>query len=97
MQVLLAMAKKRYPHYPILSYRLTNSGVVGFIKYNFATGPGITGWVMWASLGVMVWFAREKSRRVDFERCGLSFFLCYEAEVQILVLSSCMPSTRDSL
>jgi len=51
------------------------SGVVGFLKYNFATGPGITGWIMWTALGVMVWFAREKSRRANFERYVPGFLL----------------------
>jgi hypothetical protein len=64
------MAKKRYitGAIPYMWVGLINSGVVGFLKYNFATGPGITGWVMWAALGIMVWFAREKSRRANFER-----------------------------
>lgn len=35
---------------------------------NFATGPGVTGWIMWLALGVMVWFAIEKRRRAHFER-----------------------------
>jgi hypothetical protein len=67
-KILLAIAKKRYPNRANPGRRLISSGVVGFIKYNFATGPGITGWLMWASLGIMVWFAREKSKRANVER-----------------------------
>jgi len=43
-------------------------GFVGFLKYNFTTGPGVTGWVMWIILGIMVWFAMEKRKRANFER-----------------------------
>jgi len=39
-----------------------------FLLTNFATGPGITGWLMWICLGVMVFFAMEKRRRVNFEK-----------------------------
>lgn len=53
---------------PTSCTKLTGSGFVGFLKLNFATGPGITGWIMWAALGVMVWFAMEKRRRAHFER-----------------------------
>lgn len=41
----------------------TSTGFVGFLRANFATGPGLTGWAMWAALGTMVWFALEKNRR----------------------------------
>lgn len=44
------------------------SVVQGFAMANFATGPGITGWIMLAALLVMVWFAVEKRRRKHFER-----------------------------
>lgn len=42
--------------------------LVLFLQANFATGPGLTGWIMTAALGVMVWFAMEKRRRAHFER-----------------------------
>lgn len=42
--------------------------VVVFLEANFATGPGVTGWIMTATLGIMVWFAMEKKRRANFER-----------------------------
>ncbi|KAK1926379.1 ferric reductase NAD binding domain-containing protein [Papiliotrema laurentii] len=51
------------------------SGVKGFFEYNFATGPGVTGWVMWLALGIMVWFAMEKRRRTHFERFWYSHHL----------------------
>ncbi|KAG9226910.1 hypothetical protein CCMSSC00406_0003417 [Pleurotus cornucopiae] len=41
--------------------------IVGFLAANFATGPGLTGWIMTAALGIMVWFAIEKRRRAHFE------------------------------
>lgn len=48
----------------------TSSGVVGFLLANFATGPGVTGWIMTVALGIMVWYAMEKRRRAPgkFER-----------------------------
>ncbi|WWD07921.1 hypothetical protein V865_006028 [Kwoniella europaea PYCC6329] len=53
----------------------TNTGIVGFLKFNFITGPGATGWIMWVALGVMVWFAMEKRRRAHFERFWYSHHL----------------------
>jgi len=41
--------------------------VVAFLLANFATGPGVTGWIMTAALGIMVWFAMEKRKRAHFE------------------------------
>lgn len=46
----------------------TGQRIGAFFMANFATGPGITGWIMWASLGVMVFFAMEKRRRAHFEK-----------------------------
>ncbi|KAI0260016.1 NADPH oxidase isoform 2 [Gloeopeniophorella convolvens] len=40
---------------------------VAFLNLNFATGPGITGWIMTAALAIMVWYAMEKRRRAHFE------------------------------
>ncbi|KAA1471994.1 NADPH oxidase [Dentipellis sp. KUC8613] len=40
---------------------------VAFLIANFATGPGATGWIMTAALGIMVWYAMEKRRRARFE------------------------------
>ncbi|KAF7798141.1 hypothetical protein EIP86_009357 [Pleurotus ostreatoroseus] len=40
---------------------------VAFLAANFATGPGITGWIMTAALFIMVWYAMEKRRRARFE------------------------------
>ncbi|KAJ3499109.1 hypothetical protein NLJ89_g10135 [Agrocybe chaxingu] len=53
----------------------TSKRVVAFIAANFITGPGLTGWIMVAALGVMAWFAREKSRRAHFERFWYSHHL----------------------
>ncbi|WVQ97829.1 hypothetical protein IAU59_004944 [Kwoniella sp. CBS 9459] len=53
----------------------TNTGFVGFLEFNFITGPGATGWVMTVALGVMVWFAMEKRRRAHFERFWYSHHL----------------------
>lgn len=37
--------------------------IAEFLLTNFTTGPGVTGWIMTAALGTMVWFAAEKRRR----------------------------------
>jgi len=47
----------------------TKTGFKGFLLANFATGPGITGWIMTIILGTMVWFAMEKRKKKNFERC----------------------------
>ncbi|KAI0061220.1 NADPH oxidase [Artomyces pyxidatus] len=41
---------------------------VAFLAANFATGPGLTGWIMTAALAIMVWYAMEKRRRAHFEK-----------------------------
>lgn len=50
-------------------YSATTTGqrVVAFLLANFTTGPGVTGWIMTAALGIMVFFAMEKRRRANFE------------------------------
>ena len=55
----------------------TNAGqrVIVFILANIVTGPGWTGWIMTAALGIMVFFAVEKRRRVHFERFWYSHHL----------------------
>ncbi|EKM56649.1 uncharacterized protein PHACADRAFT_253883 [Phanerochaete carnosa HHB-10118-sp] len=47
--------------------KTTGQRIVAFLEANFATGPGVTGWIMTAALGIMVWFAIEKRRRAHFE------------------------------
>lgn len=57
---------------------------VAFLAANFATGPGVTGWIMTVALGIMVWYAMEKRRRANFERFWYShhlfiiFFICWQ-------------------
>ncbi|KAG0145445.1 hypothetical protein CROQUDRAFT_93806 [Cronartium quercuum f. sp. fusiforme G11] len=53
----------------------TNTGIVGFIGANFITGPGATGWIMTISLGTIVWYARDKPRRANYERFWYSHHL----------------------
>ncbi|KAF9563848.1 NADPH oxidase isoform 2 [Agrocybe pediades] len=53
----------------------TKERFVAFLAANFTTGPGATGWIMTAALAVMVWFAREKTRRAHFERFWYSHHL----------------------
>ncbi|KAH8978949.1 NADPH oxidase [Lactarius akahatsu] len=48
---------------------------VTFLNANFATGPGLTGWIMTVALGIMVWYAMEKRRRANFERFWYSHHL----------------------
>ncbi|OCH90477.1 NADPH oxidase [Obba rivulosa] len=58
--------------------------IVAFLEANFITGPGATGWVMTAALGIMVFFAIEKRRRKNFEWFWYShhlfivFFICWQ-------------------
>ena len=47
--------------------KTTGQRVLVFILAQFITGPGATGWIMTAALGIMVWFAIEKRRRAHFE------------------------------
>ena len=63
------------------------SAPVQFLILNFATGTGITGWIMTAALAIMVWFAVEKRRRRPnggFEKFWYThhlfivFFLCWQ-------------------
>jgi predicted ferric reductase len=55
-----------------------------FLQANFATGPGVTGWIMTACLFVMVWYATEKRRRARFEafwythHLFILFFICWQ-------------------
>ncbi|XP_006455334.1 hypothetical protein AGABI2DRAFT_194938 [Agaricus bisporus var. bisporus H97] len=49
--------------------------VVIFLLTNFTTGPGVTGWIMTACLGIMAFFAMEKRRRAHFERFWYSHHL----------------------
>ncbi|CEQ39089.1 SPOSA6832_00566 [Sporobolomyces salmonicolor] len=54
------------------------------LEVNFATGPGVTGWLMVLSLGTMVYFAQENRKRTHFERFYYShllfvpFFVCWQ-------------------
>lgn len=47
--------------------KTTGQRIVAFLGANFLTGPGVTGWIMTATLGTMVFFALEKRRRAHFE------------------------------
>lgn len=57
---------------------------VAFLNANFATGPGLTGWIMTAALGIMVFYAGEKRRRANFEQFWYThhlfiiFFICWQ-------------------
>jgi len=57
---------------------------LAFLDANFATGPGVTGWIMTVVLGIMVYFAMEKRKRAHFERFWYShhlfivFFICWQ-------------------
>jgi predicted ferric reductase len=45
-----------------------NQGFKGFLMANFATGPGLSGYIMLAALMAMVFTSTEKPRRAKFER-----------------------------
>ncbi|KAK2463316.1 hypothetical protein APHAL10511_004627 [Amanita phalloides] len=55
-----------------------------FLAANFATGPGVTGWIMTASLFFIVYYALEKKRSANFERFWYShhlfivLFICWQ-------------------
>jgi len=53
--------------------------IAAFLAINFTTGPGVTGWIMTAALFIIVFFAREKKRRANFERFWYShhMFIVY--------------------
>ncbi|KAF5313418.1 hypothetical protein D9611_008566 [Ephemerocybe angulata] len=53
----------------------TAKRITAFLAANFITGPGVTGWIMWLALGIMVFFAMEKRRRAHFERFWYSHHL----------------------
>lgn len=52
----------------IQSANTTKQRVVNFFLICVEAGPAITGWIMWAALGTMVWYAREHKRRQNFEK-----------------------------
>ncbi|KAG5641082.1 hypothetical protein DXG03_006054 [Asterophora parasitica] len=64
--------------------KTTGQRIAAFFAANFLTGPGATGWIMTAALGVMVFFAIEKRRRAHFEWFWYShhlfivFFICWQ-------------------
>ncbi|GLB39986.1 putative NADPH oxidase [Lyophyllum shimeji] len=64
--------------------KTTGQRVAAFFAANFLTGPGATGWIMTAALGIMVFFAIEKRRRAHFEWFWYShhlfivFFICWQ-------------------
>jgi len=49
--------------------------IFGFLGANFATGPGITGWIMTLCLIIMVFLAVEKARKKNYERFFYSHHL----------------------
>lgn len=53
----------------------TSGQIVEFLSVNFTTGPGLTGWIMTAVLGIIVFFSIEKQRRSNFERFWYSHHL----------------------
>lgn len=48
---------------------------LAFLKVNFTTGPGATGWIMVVLLGGMCYFALDRERRKNFERFQWSHML----------------------
>jgi NADPH oxidase len=68
----------------IVASPTTGGRILAFLEANFITGPGATGWIMNVALGLMVYYAREKKRRANFERFIYShhlfivFFICWQ-------------------
>ncbi|KIK63583.1 hypothetical protein GYMLUDRAFT_162846 [Collybiopsis luxurians FD-317 M1] len=52
----------------IQSANTTKQRVINFLLICVEAGPAVTGWIMWAALGTMAWYAREEKRRQNFER-----------------------------
>ncbi|KAJ4487563.1 NADPH oxidase [Lentinula aciculospora] len=52
----------------IQSASTTKQRVINFLLICVEAGPAITGWIMWAALGAMAWYAREEKRKQNFER-----------------------------
>lgn len=82
----IAAHMRNFQELAMLDPNATTTGqrILVFLQANFATGPGATGWIMTACLGIMVWFAMEKRRRANFERFWYShhlflvFFLAWQ-------------------
>jgi len=53
----------------------TRQRVLAFLSLNFTTGPGVTGWIMTACLGIMLFFSRKKVRKATYERFWYSHHL----------------------
>jgi len=64
-----------FAHLAIAAVKSPKDRIIFFVLTNFTTGPGVTGWIMWLALGIIVWFAREKRRRANFERFWYSHHL----------------------
>ncbi|KJA25251.1 hypothetical protein HYPSUDRAFT_53163 [Hypholoma sublateritium FD-334 SS-4] len=88
----------------LIASTTTGGRVVAFLGANFLTGPGATGWIMTAALGIMVYFAREKQRRAHFERFWYShhlfivFFICWQLHGMFCMIKPdrppyCSPNT----
>ncbi|KAJ9613515.1 hypothetical protein H2200_003457 [Cladophialophora chaetospira] len=45
-----------------------NAGFIGFVKLNFLTGPGWTGYILTITIMLMFFTALDKPRRANFER-----------------------------
>jgi predicted ferric reductase len=75
--VHIAAHMVNFYHLAMTDKQAKNAGdfIVAFLAANFVSGPGITGWIMTAALGVMAWFAVEKRRRAHFERFWYSHHL----------------------
>jgi hypothetical protein len=63
--------------FAILNASTTSDRIRVFLSLNFTTGPGITGWLMTTCLAAIVYFSRDKIRKIHFERFWYShhFFI----------------------
>jgi multisubunit Na+/H+ antiporter MnhB subunit len=58
-----------------LSGTTTSARIGGFFAANFATGPGLTGWLMTAILIIMTVFAMDEQKKKKYERFFYSHHL----------------------
>jgi hypothetical protein len=86
--------------YKIAKMMLPNTArgtFVAFLKLNFTSGPGVTGWIMTAALIIMVWFAMEKRRKKNFEKFWYShhlfvvFFINWQLHGMFCMISAYTP------
>lgn len=77
----------------VMSPNSASGTIVAFLKANFLTGPGATGWIMTVALGIMIWFSMEKRKKKNFEMFWYThhlfvvFFICWQLHGMFCMIS----------